>query len=604
MDHQAATTAPNAQRSFRSGLLCTPSRYRVLLLLVCAGAGLLSVILGPDNYWDLRYYHLYAPWAYLHGRTLYDIGPAQEQGFLNPTADFLLYGLISSPLNNAPRLVAFIMGAVHGINAALLVAIVRHVIRPPDRVERWTLRAAAWLMGVSGAGFVSLLGTSSNDLTSALFVLGSLLGLLKVAQPAAGRGIRLGFAAAGLWGGVGLGLKYTSAVYVPGLAAVTLLAALRRRTVVGVIVFGVALGLGFLGVAGHHLLALWNAFGNPFFPYLNQIFHSPYFEPTAIRDDRFVVHDLQTLLTFPFYWAKTNTYVVSEPTFRDWRAAIAYGAMVAGVLGYAARRLRQARGLPRQACGESATTTEPRPGLGAVTGRFHTLPEAPPHPDLLPACGEKEPTGLVARAPSRLDAAAPAPTRGLGLIFAFVVVSYVTWAIGFGYYRYVVPLEMLTGVVTIGSLLWVFDDRRLRIGAAVAVLAVAAVTTIYLNWGRRPYTDTYVSVSVPPLPDDGIVLIATWDPAAYFIPYANPTVRYLGIENNYLEISQNNKLAAEVKRLMRTPGPPKFVLSVGDFDRGKLNKLLANFDLRLSAAPCRPIHSNLEDQALSLCAAE
>ena len=98
--------------------------------------------------------------------------------------------------------------------------------------------------------------------------------------------------------------------------------------------------------------------------------------------------------------------------------------------------------------------------------------------------------------------------------------------------------------------------------------------------------------------------LATWDPAAYFIPYANPATRYLGIENNYLEISQNNILASEVKRLMRTPGRAKFVVSVGDLDVEKLNKLLANFDLRLSAAPCRPIHSNLEDQALSLCGAE
>src|SRR5215472_10998963 len=114
---------------------CTPARWRALLALTCAGAGLLSVILGPDNYWDLRYYHLYDPWAYLHGRYLYDIGPAQEQGFLNPTADFLLYGLVSSSLNNFPRLVAFVMGAVHGINAALLLAITRHVIRPREPAE-------------------------------------------------------------------------------------------------------------------------------------------------------------------------------------------------------------------------------------------------------------------------------------------------------------------------------------------------------------------------------------------------------------------------------------------------------------------------------------
>ena len=69
------------------------------------------------------------------------------------------------------------MGAVHGINAALLLAIVCQVIRPPAAVERATLRAAAWLMGVSGAGFVGLLGTSSNDLTTSLFVLGALQSL-------------------------------------------------------------------------------------------------------------------------------------------------------------------------------------------------------------------------------------------------------------------------------------------------------------------------------------------------------------------------------------------------------------------------------------------
>ncbi|HEY6255461.1 MAG TPA: hypothetical protein VIY51_06660 [Xanthobacteraceae bacterium] len=537
---QGAQTGAQARHI---GWRCTPWRFRLLLALVCAGAGLLSVILGPDNYWDLRYYHLYAPWAYLHGRYLYDIGPAQEQGFLNPTADFLLYGLVSSPLNNAPRLVAFIMGAVHGINAALLVAITRHVIRPPAVAERWTLRSAAWLMGVSGAGFVALLGTSSNDLTCDVFVMGALLALLKV-DARAGAGWR-GFAAAGLCAGLGLGLKYTAAFVVPGLGVVAVLAALRKRTLIGLIAFGVAAVVGFLAFAGHHLLALWIDFRNPFFPYLNQIFRSPYFEPTAIWDARFIPDSFRKLMTFPFYWAKTNAYVVAEPTFRDWRAAIAYVAMVIGVAALAARWLRHGR--PR---------------------------------DLL------------------------AQTPGLGLVFTFVVVSYFSWALQFGYYRYAVPLEMLTGVVVMGSLILLFDDGRWRMAGAVTVVLMAFVTTIPLSWGRRSYDDTYVSVSVPPLPDDGIVLIATWDPAAYFIPYANPATHYLGIENNYLQISQNNILASEVKRLMRTPGRPKFVVSVGDFDAEKLNKLLANFDLHLSAQPCRPVHANIEDQALALCAAE
>src|SRR5713226_4377879 len=143
IDQQAAidTSAIGASKDRRSvafEALFTAWRFHLLLVLVCVGAGFLSILLGPDHYWDLRYYHLYAPWAYLHDRYLYDIGPAQEQGFLNPTADLFFYGLISSSLNETPRLIAFIMGAMHGINAAVLFAISRHVIRPIQTSERWT----------------------------------------------------------------------------------------------------------------------------------------------------------------------------------------------------------------------------------------------------------------------------------------------------------------------------------------------------------------------------------------------------------------------------------------------------------------------------------
>jgi hypothetical protein len=550
IDQQAAIDGPAGRASVGLDAVAGAWRFRLTFVLICAGAGLLSVMLGPDNYWDLRYYHLYAPWAYLHDRYLYDIGPAQEQGFLNPVADLLFYGLISSPLNETPRIIGFIMGALHGINAALTFAIARHVLRPPQPLERAALRAAAWLMGVSGAGFVSLLGTTTNDLTSSLFVLGSLLGVLKLAEPASERGIWPRFAAAGLWGGIGIGLKFTSAPFIPGLGVVALLAAVRRRTVGGFMLFGIAAAVGFFAIVGHHMFTLWQDFGNPTFPYLNHIFRSPYFEPIAIRDTRFLPNDFRQLITYPFYWTMTDTYIVVEPPFRDWRAAIAYIAMAVGLLAFAARWVRK----------------------GRLNGAY-------------------------------------APTRGLGIVFTFVVVSYFSWALGFAYYRYAVPLEMLTGVVTVGALLWIFEDRRLRIGGALAAVALAASTTVYLDWtpmghgvGRNRYGERYVDVEVPPLPANGIVLIATWDPVAFFIPYANPAVQYLGIENNYLELSQSNILATEVKRLMRTPGRPKFVLSVDAFNPDKLNALLTHFDLKLGTSPCEPIRTNLTGHDLSLCA--
>jgi hypothetical protein len=528
------------QRAFAIDALFTAG-FRLALVLICVGAGLLSVILGPDNYWDLRFYHLYGPWAYLHGRYLYDIGPAQEEGFLNPVADFLLYGLISSPLNDMPRLVAFIMGAVHGINAAIIFAIACHVIRPPGQGECWALRGAAFLMGASGAGFISLLGTCSNDLTTSLFVLGSLLALLKAADPQGKAKSWPRFTAAGLSAGIGIGLKYTSGMFVPGLGILGIIAALRQKTIGGLIAFAVSAVLGLLLVAGYQMLTLWNDFHNPFFPYFNQIFRSPYFEPTAIVEDRFQVHGFRQLIAFPFYWTKVASYMVVEPLFCDWRGAVAYVAMAFGGVAFAVRRL---------------------------AGRQHN---------------------------------GSAPTRSLGLVFVFVAVSYVTWALASGYYRYVIPIEMLTGVVTMGALVWLFRDARLRIAAAAVLVSVAAVTTVYPDWGRRPYGDRYVDVRVPPLPDDSIVLLATGEPVSYFIPFANPKAKYVGIENNYLRLSQNNKLAAEVREVMRTPGRPKFLLNVDELDREKWNDLLKQFGLQLSASPCEPIRSNLPPHALSLC---
>lgn len=502
--------------------------------------------MGPDNNWDLLYYHLYAPWAYLHGRYLYDVGPAQAQGFFNPTADFIFYGLISSNLNEYPRLVAFIMGAVHSINAVLVLAIASHVLRPVQFLERSILRASAFLMGVSGAGFISLLGTTTNDLINSIFILGALLNVLKVAERPSERRAWHGFMWSGLLAGIGVGLKYTAVVFLPGLGLVGIIAAVRGKSVYGLVAFGVAVMLGFLVAAGHSLFTLWQTFGNPTFPFLNNIFQSPYYDTTSLLDAQFRPRDLWQLLAYPFYWTKINIYVVTELPFRDWRGAIAYLCIIAGLLEFAARHLCRMR-------------------LGV--GVF------------------KETCGLVH-------------------VFIFVVASYFAWALLFGMYRYGVTLEMLTGVVTMGALIWLFDDPRRRIAAAIALLTIAATTTVYLDWGHRRYGEKYVDVRVPPLPVNSDVLVASWDPVSYFIPFAEPTARFLGIENNYLELSQNNRLVAEVKRGMRTPGTAKFVLSVGEFDSAKLNKLLQQFGLRLSALPCQPIQSNLDGPALSLCPAD
>jgi hypothetical protein len=319
-----------------------------------------------------------------------------------------------------------------------------------------------------------------------------------------------------------------------------------------IVAFGSGTALGFTAVAGHHMLTLWQLFGNPVFPLLNDIFHSPYYEAKSLSDHRFLPRDFLQIIAYPFYWAKTNDYVVSELPFRDWRGAIAY---IAIVIGSAALIARSVRGVRKDAVAE---------------------------------------------------------TKGLGLIFLFVVTSFAIWELSFGIYRYAVSLEMLTGIVTMGTLIRLLPEGRPRIAIAIFALIGTLSTTIYLDWGRgehpsagirpAPYEAKYIDIQVPPLPANSVVLIATGDPVSYFIPFSEPSAQFVGIENNFLTLSQNNKFVAEMNRLMRSPGRPKFILSVGDRDTDKLNRILQYFGLRLTGVPCQAIRSNLEEESLSLCA--
>jgi hypothetical protein len=381
-------------------------------------------------------------------------------------------------------------------------------------------------------------------------VLASLLGLLLLGER---DGSAWRFAWPGALAGVGLGLKFTAAIFMPGLGLVAVVMGMRRRTALGPLAFATAALLAFLAVAGHHLLTLWVEFRNPVFPWLNDVFRSPYYEPVGLRDTRFVARDLLQLFAYPFYWAKTNIYLVSELTFRDWRGAIAYAAAATAVLSWVAGAVRN--------------------GMR----RGHS----------------------------------PADVRGLGPLLLFVAVSYLLWAQLFGIYRYAAVLEMLTGIIAVGCVMRVCRDGKVRIAASLLLLAAVAATTIYPDWGRgqhpsagiRPahFGDAYVDVRVPPLPPNSLVLIATADPVAYFIPFAEPTARYLGIDNNLLTFAQGNRLVAEIKRLLHTPGPAKFVLVVDALDTGQLDRLLAPFALGADPSSCRRIRSNLEEHALSLC---
>ncbi len=422
-----------------------------------------------------------------------------------------------------------------------MLAITVHVLGPQDPAERWYLRLIAFAIGVSGAGAVSVLGTSMGDLLVATFVLLSLMTMLMARASKPGPRVWHLLAISGASAGVAMALKYTSIVFIPALICLLVLVSVRQRSVAGPLGFVLGGAAAFLPLAGPHLLTLWALFGNPVFPFMNDKFHSPYYELVSVRDSRFLPHGVWDLIAYPFYWAKTNVGVVTELRFRDPRFAFAYVAAPIGIALLAFRCWRSKR-----------------------AGQYSH------------------------------------ETRGLGLVLFFFLISYLAWASSFAIYRYAIPLEMLTGIIIVGTIVWLVPGRIPRLVLSATILVTITATTAYFQWGRGVFGQKYIDVHVPPIPPHSLVLLPTTNPVAYFIPFAEPTAQYLGIENNYLHADQQNLLATMVRDLVASPSTTKLVLIENHTLPPAGMQFLERSRLRVTDS-CERIQSNLDAVPLELC---
>lgn len=255
--------------------------WLVALSAACLGGGL-SLWLGQDVNFDLLNYHYYTGYAFLHGRTFEDVAPAGSQSFQPPLIHVFHYlGIAHLP----PRVFGFLLGAVHGLNAALIFGLGLLVLR--DGSPRAAAGAAllAAVVGSLGPAAVSLLGTTFAD---NLVSIPALLALLLVlAGGASARANRLALGA-GVLAGAAAGLKLTMAYHLTALLPAAAIAWRRDASLVRrlVLLAGGSL-LGFLVTGGLWDLELWRRFGNPVFPFANGVFRSEYQAPESFRDSRF-----------------------------------------------------------------------------------------------------------------------------------------------------------------------------------------------------------------------------------------------------------------------------------------------------------------------------
>lgn len=519
-------------------------RYWVVLALLLAlvvVTGLYSIHLGIPQMWDIKNYHIYNPFAALNDRYLFDVAPAQGQSYFNPAPDFPLYLLIKW-FNGNPRLIAFVLGAGHALNLLCVALLAWHLLDGVQTALRVVLAGIALLIGATGAGSMPLIGAVTGDLQAATPVLAALLfAVYGIDRAQTDRTLALRFLAlSGLLIGVATGLKLTMALYGLGLAA-SLLVLPRAALLRGLLYFAGGGILGVLVAGGPHFFRIWRLFGNPIFPLFNTFFQSPYWEAASMRDQRFLPKSWEDWLFYPFQWAHDSSpSLVAEFGFRDIRLALAIS-------------------------------------LGALVAL----------------------TWLYARLGGP-QAWRPLP-RGISALIIFAAVSYLIWLPMFSIYRYLLPLELISGIFIVLAL-GVLATREAWPMVAAATAALCIVTTLPLEWGHSPIRDRYLTISAPAIPPNTLVVIVGTYPISYLVPFFDRSVRWVGGANGLVSPGQNNLLARRARDLIHEHKGPLMVLEAG------ANEDVATAAMsRLSLArtgDCARVSSNLGGESYRLCPAE
>jgi hypothetical protein len=453
-------------------------------------SAVLSLRLGQDVNWDLQNYHVYGGYAFLNKRFFYDFAPAQLQTFLNPLMHVLSFLL---RIYLSPKLAAILLGAIQGLNIFLVFQISQVLFRRLELRWRLLLSAANAAAGFYASVNYGELGTTYGDSIVSIPLLAGILILVRYMTSEKAERLRpiLRLCLGGALVGISFALKLTIVVHVAAIAFALPLAMLVKPTrfrIVPLLSFYGGITAGFLVGYGMWGARLYMAYKNPFFPFFNNIFRSPYYAFRNAMDVSYVPHAWSNILFSPFLFAR-ETMLAGERMHRDIRWALCYISILL-LVGFALYR------------------------FGRKTGKICAI-----------EASERE-------------------TRCLLLLSVFIVISYVCWQYLFFIYRYLSVLEWIAPTFLALTLAWFIRSPRLILAGSLLINAGICYSVVSIVGDRIPYDLDFLKVEIPPIPNlhNHLILMAGPYPTSYIIPQFPPHTRFVRISSNWMMLGENAKL--------------------------------------------------------------
>ena len=264
--------------------------------------GFWSMMLGQDRNEDLAGYHLYNGFSFLFNKFEIDYGVAGLRTYFNPLLDAFFFYLNTHLI---PPLFGFLMGILHGLIFFFILDIAQIFLKKYQSPKNSRLILFVSICCVLTPNFISGLGNSMGDNTTALLNVISIWLVIKYWNffKKIDYKASLILAIAGLFIGISAGFKLTNSIYAIALCTSLLLYPTSCKAKLSLsIIFGLFVIFGISAASGFWFLKLWAHFHNPIFPFFNNIFHNPH-SSISVIDPRWGPNNIIEAILWPFIFS-------------------------------------------------------------------------------------------------------------------------------------------------------------------------------------------------------------------------------------------------------------------------------------------------------------
>jgi Glycosyltransferase family 87 len=519
--------------------------YRAYVYAACTVLAVaLNYVFGKEMAGDLLHYHFYSGFSALNDRFEQDYFAAGPVSYFNPYVYVPFYVLVK--LNLPALAVGTILAIVHSAVLWLTYELACRVSPSEHRKERFFFGLCVTVLVFMNPVLLQQIGSSFSDITTTVLVLG---GWLLLVQSILRPRIKLVIFAALLLG-IATALKPTNGLYA---VAACFLVAFMPLPIVGriraLLYFGATGAASFALTVAPWSFRLARRFGNPLFPFLNNVFKSPEIPIASSKHYRFIPESVTDALLRPFAMTGTDNMIAEELAAPDVRYAFLLVVFLISVIAWIWRSSRHTA-IP-------LTTPADKSATRALTG------------------------------------------LGFGFTFAWIV-----WLDNSGNIRYFLPMASVSTVLAVALLFRLLANHTFgRNGILLALLVaqgIALVLGTEYRWNQAPWEGHWFNVEVPEklASQPNLYLSIGAQSNSFIVPFLAKGSGVINFAGGYA-LGPDGANASRVRAMIARSTPHLRVLVAGDQlyadsalrapRLSEVDDALRTFDLRVDMSDCETI---------------